>query len=78
MEFAFSIGVDKIDSHHQRIFQLATQLEEKLVSWKAAETVGDALKFHVEYTSYHFKYEESLMARINYPDLETPGRGTNS
>ena len=67
----FSIGVDKIDEQHQRLFQLATQLEEELAGRQAAETVGDALKLIVDYTSYHFKDEESLMAQINYPDLES-------
>ena len=66
----FSIGVEKIDNQHQRLFQLTTELEQELAGRQAAETVGKALKFLVEYTSYHFKDEESLMAQINYPDLE--------
>ena len=67
----FSIGVEKIDDQHQRLFQLATQLEEELAGRQAAETVGEALKLLVDYTSYHFKDEERLMAQINYPELET-------
>jgi hemerythrin len=66
----FSIGVEKIDGQHQRLFQLAIQFEKELAGRQAAETVGEALKFLVDYASYHFKDEESLMAQINYPDLE--------
>lgn len=66
----FSIGVEKIDGQHKRLFELATRLEQELAGQQAAKTVGEALKFLVDYTIYHFKDEESLMAQINYPDLE--------
>jgi len=65
----FSIGVEKIDGQHRRLFQLANQLEKELAGQQSAESVGEALKFLVDYTSYHFKDEESLMAQISYPDL---------
>jgi hemerythrin-like metal-binding protein len=66
----FSIGVEKIDGQHKRLFELATLLEQELSGQQAAKSVGKALKFLVDYTIYHFKDEESLMAQINYPELD--------
>ena len=67
---SFSIGVEKIDSQHQRLFHLVSRLEKELAGQQSADTVGQALKFLVDYTSYHFKDEESLMAQINFAELE--------
>ena len=66
----FSIGVEKIDGQHQRLFKLVNRLEQELAGQQSAEIVGEALKFLVDYTRYHFKDEESLMVQINYPDIE--------
>ena len=66
----FSIGVDKIDDQHKRLFQLADQLEQALTGQQASETMGRALKFLVDYTSYHFKDEESLMFQITFAEYE--------
>lgn len=61
-------GIPTIDKQHKRIVKLANQLGEAIESGdtKIAEQV---LKDLVDYTVYHFSFEEELMEKAGYAAL---------
>lgn len=63
----YKIGDQVIDAQHEELFRLANEFIS--AKEKAAQTQC-AMLFY-KHTREHFKYEEDLMRRVNYPDLAT-------
>lgn len=63
---SLAIGVAKVDSQHQRLVNMITQLEQALGRGDALQEMGRIIKSVVEYTRYHFKDEEDLMEQIRF------------
>ena len=65
----YSVGVQRIDGHHHRLFEIANsvldQMERKCSDEEVAETMG-LLR---EYARFHFSEEEGLMIRYKYAEL---------
>jgi hemerythrin len=64
---SLSIGVAKIDSQHRKLIGMVKQLENALDGSNTLKEMGRTLKSVVDYTNYHFKDEEDLMAQIKWP-----------
>ena len=71
---SFNIGVEIIDGQHKSLVSHFNKLQSSIAKGQASEEIGNILKFLVDYTKYHFKSEEELMARIKYPDIKTQKR----
>jgi len=67
---AFSVGNNTIDEQHLQIVDILNELyaAKNDVSQVAPKRVIDQLR---RYTETHFAYEEDLMRRANYPNLES-------
>ncbi|MDK2800925.1 MAG: hemerythrin [Clostridiales bacterium] len=70
---AFSCNIREIDEQHQKLFKLGSDLNH-LISLKDEfdrydEIVG-ILNELKEYTSYHFNFEEQLMEKYNFKELD--------
>jgi hemerythrin-like metal-binding protein len=65
---SFSIGIDNIDSQHQKLIGLLDQCIKKAVSSK--NEFLPVLNDMKEYADTHFRAEEQLMLTINFPGLE--------
>jgi len=67
----YSVGVQRMDSHHRRLFEIANsaldQMERRCPDADVAETMG-LLR---EYTRFHFGEEEALMIRYKYPEFNS-------
>ena len=63
----YAVGVQEIDAEHQRLFSLASRLQEALIAGQGLEFQESLLEALVDYTSFHFVHEEELMERIGYP-----------
>lgn len=63
----YSVEIAEIDRQHQKLFGLLNELYEAMQEGKAAEVVGKVLDRVVDYTVYHFAYEEKLMRDAGYP-----------
>lgn len=63
-----SLGIESIDSEHQRLIEISNRL---LASAKNGKMLESKLLFHElrEYTVTHFKNEENYMLRVKYPGL---------
>lgn len=68
----YRIGVEHIDSQHQKLFEIAGRAyavlkdEFRLDKYDQITEIIEELK---EYTIYHFKSEEEYMRSIGYPRL---------
>lgn len=64
----YSVEIEEIDRQHQKLFALLNELYEAMQDGQAAEVVGKVLDRVIDYTVYHFAYEEKLMRDAGYPD----------
>ncbi len=69
---SFCIGEKTIDEQHQKWFQILHKTQKKLLG-NLKCTIGeigpDALNEMIEYTKYHFSYEEAFLEKADYSGL---------
>jgi hemerythrin-like metal-binding protein len=61
-----AIGIPQIDEHHRELFRSIGALHEALMAGRPSGEVTRLLDFLADYTQYHFREEEELMARHGY------------
>ncbi len=64
-----SVGVNVIDSDHQKLFVLLNRLGYSLRENLTPDILGKVLSELSDYTDYHFEREEILMQICDYPDI---------
>lgn len=64
---AFSVGHEKIDSEHKKLFEIANKIPKYKNDQKK---VLEIIKELISYTNFHFKNEEVVMELAGYKDLE--------
>jgi hemerythrin len=64
----FSVGVRKLDDQHQKIIKMLNKLIDMKETRVDSEIISDTLTQMTRYASEHFKFEENLMDKDNYPD----------
>jgi len=70
----FSTGISEQDNQHKKLIDLINQLNDAMQAGKGADVLGKVLSELVNYTVFHFGYEEKLMAQHKYED--TPAHKT--
>lgn len=63
-------GVVEIDTEHLTLIESIDELHEALKSGKGKVVVLETMNFLRNYTKIHFKHEEALLEKYDYPDLE--------
>ena len=63
-----STGVAEQDTQHKKLIDLINQLNDAMKAGKGNEILGKVLAELVNYTVFHFGYEEKLMAQHKYED----------
>ena len=63
-----SVGVRKIDEQHKKLVDLVNKLHDGMMQRRGREIIGGIVKELADYTVYHFKTEEELMNKYNYPE----------
>ena len=61
-----AVGVKEIDDQHQKLVQMANELNDAMRDGQGRDTLGKILKELVRYTGYHFATEERLMDQHKY------------
>lgn len=69
-DHAYSLGIEKIDAQHQRLFKLINDLSNLYRSGESDRCIAEALVEMVKYTESHFTTEEDHMQKAKYPRLE--------
>lgn len=65
-----SVGIAVLDNQHKKIISLINKLIEQPDLTVYSEAISDIISELTQYASDHFHYEEELLAKYNYPDLE--------
>lgn len=67
------LGIKEIDMQHKKLVELIERTKELVYDAEAGidcyDDIVEILKSLVDYTVYHFAYEEKLMEKVNYDDL---------
>jgi len=65
----YSVGIREIDRQHSILVELINRLAYGLKHKISRETMEDVVNYLVDYTVFHFGYEEKLLAEHNWPEL---------
>ena len=60
------LGVDEIDEHHRRIFQVTDQMLEAMKTGEGEKRLFSLLAYLNQYVRDHFALEENYMIRFRY------------
>ena len=63
-------GITLIDDQHRELISRMDQLMQATRVGKGQTEVDQTLRFVVSYTQEHFKDEEGLQLKYNYPDID--------
>jgi hemerythrin len=64
----YSVNIREIDAQHQKLFDLFNELYDAMQEGRANEVIGKVLTGVLDYTAYHFAYEEKLFRQYGYAD----------
>ncbi len=67
---SYSVNVKKCDAEHQKLFDLINQLHEAMKMRMGQSIVVDTVNELEKYTQTHFRAEEALLQRAQYPKLD--------
>ena len=67
----YSVKVKEIDVQHKKLVDIINELHEKMKEGKGKEVVEKLLAELLDYTVFHFSFEEKLLNINNYPDHKT-------
>ncbi|MGO9086188.1 MAG: bacteriohemerythrin [Candidatus Sulfotelmatobacter sp.] len=66
---SYSVKVMALDNQHKKLFDLINELHHAMSSGHGKDVAGDVLRRLTEYTVSHFRAEEALMEKYNFPGL---------
>lgn len=68
----YEVGETLIDNQHRELINIINSFNRSISdqSVNSYQNIGITLKYLIDYTTYHFDYEETVMSRIKYPGLE--------
>ncbi len=70
-DIRYSIDNQKIDSQHQKLFELAAKVENAVYKFVKRDELKEILIELFNYMKEHFSYEENYMREIHYPHFFT-------
>lgn len=65
----YLIGVERIDFEHRIFLDLINNFNESRLKNESLEVLSNILQEVALYAKFHFKSEENMMQKINYPEL---------
>jgi len=69
----YNLGIEEIDKQHKRLFEIGAKVYDIAIlnnSFDHYDEIMKVLDELLEYTEYHFKYEEELMKKYDYTDYD--------
>ncbi len=63
----YELNIPIIDSQHKKLVELINRLYEALMDMRSKEILEELISELIHYTEYHFKSEEELFEKYNYP-----------
>jgi len=65
-----SVGIESIDKQHIKLINLINNLYDAMSEGKGSQIIELILKEMIDYTDYHFNYEEKLFDKCNYQNTK--------
>lgn len=65
----YSVGNERIDRQHQKLFDIANRYDHALQKNTGQKSLIQIFNELVDYTNYHFQEEEQMMLDCGFPDL---------
>ncbi|NDV23732.1 bacteriohemerythrin [Desulfovibrio sp. JC022] len=65
-----SVNVRTIDEHHMKLLDLINELYGAMRQRKSIDVIADFTNDLLEYTTYHFGYEEKIFDKHRYPETK--------
>jgi len=66
----YSVKIIEIDHQHKKLVALINELHLQVKKGIANEVINKVLTELVNYTQYHFSYEEAMFTAHHYPDAK--------
>ncbi|UCD37456.1 MAG: hemerythrin family protein [Fidelibacterota bacterium] len=67
---SWSIGVEEIDEHHQKLVSMIQLLFGALITAQGADYIKGIVNDLIDYTKYHFHREEEIFEEYGYDRIE--------
>jgi hemerythrin-like metal-binding protein len=67
-EDKYSLQIAEIDRQHQKLFALFNELYDAMQQGQAGEVIDKVLTSVVDYTVYHFAFEEKLLREAGFKE----------
>lgn len=68
---AYSLGIEQIDDQHKQLVEVLNKLYNAMSKGQTKEIIGQVIDDLRRYTISHFSYEENLMRKHGYPELNS-------
>ncbi len=69
-DWKYKLKTDGINEQHKKLFALLNQAHDVLASGKNVDALEPVLKGLEEYSRVHFTYEEKLMDKYKFPQIQ--------
>lgn len=66
----YSVKVDIVDIQHKRLFEILNQFYEDIIAIRGQDSIKKVVNDLSEYAVIHFKTEEDIMKKIDYPEYK--------
>lgn len=66
-----SVGVEAFDNQHKRLVALINELHDAMSTGKGSTVLGRILSELADYTVYHFRAEEAVFEKYEYPGFSS-------
>lgn len=64
----YNIGIDEVDHQHQELVVKLNEFLDACIQQQGKEKIMETLAFLRDYTVEHFRSEEDIMLKYNYPE----------
>ncbi|MCX7820978.1 MAG: bacteriohemerythrin [Brevinematales bacterium] len=62
-----SVGLNSFDEQHKKLVSIVNKLYDAMKEGKGKEILGQVFSELIEYTKFHFKSEEEIMFKYDFP-----------
>ncbi|MGC8765664.1 MAG: bacteriohemerythrin [Brevinematia bacterium] len=64
---SLSVGLNYFDEQHKKLIRIINKLYDSMKERKSREILSEIFNELIDYTKTHFKSEEEMMIKYNYP-----------
>ncbi|MBY0432161.1 MAG: bacteriohemerythrin [Rhodospirillales bacterium] len=65
-----SVGSEAVDEDHRKLVIMLNRMHDVLQEEASTDVIAEVLGEMLEYTHYHFEFEEAVMRQSGFPELE--------